>query len=298
MTLDQLRIFIAVAEREHVTDAARALNLTQSATSAAIAALEQRHATQLFDRIGRRIALTPAGRMFLAEAKAVLARAAAAELMLNELAGLKRGVLTVRASQTISNYWLPRYLVAFKQAYPGIEVDLGIGNTAQVAQAVGEGVVDLGFVEGAVSDPLLKTHAIGEDRLAVVVAADYPGIGRGRISTARLKEIPWVLREPGSGTRSEFEAALRRAGVNPTQLKTVIELPSNEAIRAAVESGAGATAISELVVNSGLRARTLRRLRFDLPSRPFYVVRHRDRTAGKTAQALLALIQGAIPKTG
>lgn len=290
MTLDQLRIFIAVAEREHVTEAARALNLTQSATSAAIAALEERHATQLFDRIGRRIALTPAGRIFLAEAKAVLARAAAAELTLNELAGLKRGVLTVRASQTISNYWLPKHLVAFKQAYPGIEVALGIGNTAQVAQAVGEGIVDLGFVEGAVTDVALETRAIGEDRLAVVVAADYPGFGRGRVSPSKLKEIPWVLREPGSGTRSEFETALRQAGVDPAELKTVIELPSNEAIRAAVESGAGATAISELVVNSGLRARTLRRLRFDLPSRPFYVVQHRNRAAGKTARALLALI--------
>ena len=82
MTLEQLRIFIAVAQREHVTRAAVDLNLTQSAVSAAIAALEARHATQLFDRIGRRIALTQAGRLFLIEARAVLARAAQAETAL------------------------------------------------------------------------------------------------------------------------------------------------------------------------------------------------------------------------
>ncbi|MDU6674086.1 MAG: LysR family transcriptional regulator, partial [Bradyrhizobium sp.] len=79
MTLEQLRIFVAVAEREHVTQGARDLNLTQSATSAAIAALEARYATKLFDRVGRRIVLTEAGRLFLSEAKAVLARVHAAE---------------------------------------------------------------------------------------------------------------------------------------------------------------------------------------------------------------------------
>jgi len=88
MTLEQLRIFIAVAQREHVTRAAVDLNLTQSAVSAAIAALEARHATQLFDRIGRRIALTQAGRLFLIEARAVLARATQAETALADLAGL------------------------------------------------------------------------------------------------------------------------------------------------------------------------------------------------------------------
>src|ERR1700741_461652 len=91
MTLEQLRIFVAVAERQHVTRAAEALNLTQSSASAAVAALESRHGTRLFHRVGRGIELTEAGRLFLGEAKAVLARAEAAELALAELGGLKRG---------------------------------------------------------------------------------------------------------------------------------------------------------------------------------------------------------------
>jgi DNA-binding transcriptional LysR family regulator len=91
MTLEQLRIFVAVAERQHVSQAAQALNLVQSAVSHAIAALETRHDTKLFDRVGRRIELTDAGRMFLGEARAVLARAEAAELALSEIGGLKRG---------------------------------------------------------------------------------------------------------------------------------------------------------------------------------------------------------------
>jgi DNA-binding transcriptional LysR family regulator len=86
--------------------------------SHAIAALEARHETKLFDRIGRRIALTQAGRVFLMEARAIQARAGAAELALSEFGTLKRGTLCVQASQTIAGYWLPRHLVAFQRADP------------------------------------------------------------------------------------------------------------------------------------------------------------------------------------
>ena len=150
MTLEQLRIFVAVAERQHVTQAAHALNLAQSAASHAIAALEARHQAKLFKRVGRRIELTEAGQVFLDEARAVLARAEAAELTLSEFGGLKRGTLSVQASQTIASYWLPRHLVSFKKAYPEIQIRLTIGNTAQVAAAVENGTAELGFVEGAV----------------------------------------------------------------------------------------------------------------------------------------------------
>src|SRR4051812_21868181 len=107
MTLEQLRIFLAVAEREHVTRAAEALNLTQSAVSAAVRALEERHGIALFHRVGRRIELSEAGRIFRNEAERVLARAQAAELVLSELGGARRGTLAVQASQTVASYWLP-----------------------------------------------------------------------------------------------------------------------------------------------------------------------------------------------
>src|SRR6478672_6644509 len=135
MTLEQLRVFVAVAERQHVTRAAVALNLAQSAVSAAIAALEARHGAKLF---GRGVELTEAGALFLVEARAVLARVEAAGLVLSELGNLKRGTLAVHASQTIAGYWLPRHLVAFRHKYPGIDIRLTIGNSAQGAAAVRE----------------------------------------------------------------------------------------------------------------------------------------------------------------
>jgi len=155
MTLEQLRIFVAVAERQHMTRAAEALNLTQQAVSAAVVTLENTYSTALFHRVGRRIELTEAGRLFLDEARDVLNRAAAAELTLSEIGGLKRGTLAVEASQTIASYWLPRRLVAFHQAYPEITLRVGIGNTAQVAKAVMNGAAELGFIEGVIDEPAL-----------------------------------------------------------------------------------------------------------------------------------------------
>jgi DNA-binding transcriptional LysR family regulator len=292
VTLEQLRIFVAVAERQHVTRAAETLNLAQSAASAAIAALEGRHGIKLFHRVGRSIALTEPGRAFLDEARAVLARVAEAELVLAEFGGLQRGRLSVCASQTIAGYWLPRHLADYRRAHPGIELRLTVGNTAQVAAAVHDGTVDLGLVEGAVSDPALLSEAVARDQLVLVVAADHPWARRARAAWAELGDIDWVLRELGSGTRSVFEAELARAGM-AGRLRVALELPSNEAVRAAVEAGAGATVISASVVAASLEAGLLHRVQLDLPDRAFVLLRHRERHCSRAAAALLDAITGA-----
>lgn len=297
MTLEQLRIFVAVAEREHVTGAARDINLTQSAVSAAIAALEARYATRLFDRVGRRIELTQAGRLFLTEARAVLARAAAAETVLMDLAGLARGVLSLAASQTVANYWLPPVMHRFRSLHPGIALDLTIRNTEQVAALVRDGGTDLGFVEGEVDEPALAIHAIAEDDLVLVVAPDHPWAGRGAVDLPAFPETLWVLREPGSGTRAMFESALRAVGVAPERLEVALQLPSNEAVRSAVEAGAGATVISGLVSAPSVRAGLLVRLDAALPKRRFLALCHKERYTTKAGQALLGLI-GYRPDTG
>ena len=287
MTLEQLRIFIAVAEKQHVTQAANELNLTQSATSAAIAALEARYGIKLFDRIGRGIVLTQTGRDFLVEARAVLARAKAAAQVLNDLAGLKRGSLTIAASQTVANYWLPSRIQAFRTAYPDIDLHISIANTEQVARAVDEGSADLGFVEGEVDNASLAISRIDGDSLVVVVGMKHPWVGRAKITPKDLLTTAWVLREPGSGTRSMFEAALRKSGIRFSDLRVALQLPSNEAVRAAVESGDCATAISDLVVAQSLAARTLHRVKIDLPRRSFYVLRHKERYASHVERALI-----------
>jgi DNA-binding transcriptional LysR family regulator len=288
MTLEQLRIFIAVAEKQHVTQAASQLNLTQSATSAAIAALEARYGIKLFDRVGRGIVLTQTGRDFLNEARNVVARAKAAAQVLDDLAGLKRGSLNLAASQTVANYWLPPRIETFRKTYPGIDLRVSIANTEQVAQAVNRGDADLGFVEGEVDDPTLAVRKMEGDSLAIVVGASHPWIGKTRITPRLLTETCWILREPGSGTRSMFEAALKKFDIKLSDLDIRLALPSNEAVRTAVESGDCATAISDLVVAQSLAAGTLHRVKIDLPKRPFFTLRHKERYASQAEKALLA----------
>jgi DNA-binding transcriptional LysR family regulator len=290
VTLEQLRIFVAVAERQHLTRAAQALNLAQSGASHAIAALEARYSMKLFDRVGRRIELTEAGRIFLSEARAVLARAEAAELTLNEFGSLKRGTLSIEASQTIAGYWLPRHLAAFRQAYPQIQIRLAIVNSVQVAADIESGVAELGFVEGRVQSDHLEVSPIARDQLLVVVRPDHSWALHPSLSVPELMAGEWVLREPGSGTRSVFEDALADQGADPGQLHVELELPSNEAVRAAVEAGLGATAISASIAAPSLEAGLLQQVAFSLPERWFHVLRHRNRYHSRAADALLALM--------
>ena len=293
MTLDQLRIFVAVAERQHVTHAAEALNVAQSAASHAIASLEDRHQTKLFNRIGRNIELTDAGQAFLKEARAVLATVEAAELALMEFSDLKRGVLSVRASHTIANYWLPRHLAAFRRAYPQIEIRASIGNTAQVATAVENRETELGFVEAAIHSEQLTSTTVARDQIIVVVAPYHELLKRKPFSPTDLMEVEWVLRERGSGTRAVFEDALVAFGLDARALRIALELPSNEAVRAAVEAGLGAAAISASVAAPSLEAGLLQQINFRLPEREFYVLTHRDRHPSRAARAFLATLTAA-----
>lgn len=293
MTLEQLRIFVAVAEREHLTQGARQLNLTQSAASAAIAALEARYATPLFDRVGRRIALTEAGRLFLVEARAVLAQAAAAERVLTDLAGLAHGTLALVASQTIAGYWLPRMVERYRAAYPGIRVSVAIGNTAFVAENVRAGLADIGFVEGEVDEPALAVQPVAQDEMVLVAPVTHEWTWRPPATPAQLTAATWVLREPGSGTRAILEAHLAKFGISTADLAAVLEYPSNEAVRAAVEAGSGATVISRCVVDSALRAGTMALVAYPVPARRFLALRHKERYVSKAALAFTAIVKAA-----
>lgn len=296
MTLDQLKIFVAVADRGHVTRAAESLRMTQSAVSAAIAALEKRYGTLLFDRLGRRIELTEAGRRFLPEARAVLERAATARSVLEDLSGLTIGALSVAASQTIATYWLPRRLADFHARYPGVRLDVTIANTRQVEAAVAEGVVDLGLVEGPTQHRTLIRRPVDVDRLVLVVASGHPAPPKRAGGQLDLEALPWVIREAGSGTRESFETFMKQEGADPDRLRTFLVLPSNEAVREAVEAGAGATVISEHVVARDLAAGLLKAIPVDLPEREFALLRHRDRHQTRAQQALIELLSGPAPE--
>jgi len=287
MTLEQLRIFVAVAERLSMTRAAEALHLTQPAVSAAVAALEERHATRLFDRVGRGLVLSDAGRVFLPEAKAVLARAEAAQRMLDDLAGLRRGELRIAASQTVAGYWLPARMARFAAAHPGVKMALTVSNTAQATAAVLAGDVDLAFVEGPADDPHLLSERVGGDRLGLYVAPGHPLL-EARIDRVSLRRAAWVLREPGSGTRDHFATSVAAAGVALGDLDVRLELPSNGAVLTAVEAGGLVTVVSDLAAAARLAAGLVARLDYALPERAFLLLAHRERHRSRATEAFVS----------
>ncbi|MBR0556842.1 LysR family transcriptional regulator [Ciceribacter sp. L1K23] len=290
MTFEQLAIFIAVAEREHLTRAADAIHLTPSAVSSAIRKLEAFYRVTLFNRIGRRIELTREGRAFLPEARAVLARAKAAELMLAEMGGLARGSLAVRASQTVASYWLPPMLMRFHADHPGINLALTTGNTATVTRAVLDGEADLGFVEGPVDEPALSVTRVADDEVVVVVAPDHPWATGQALEFGDLAESGrWVMREAGSGTRAVFEDALATNGIDRARLVIVLELPSNEAVLSAVRTSGCAAAVSRISAETLLLEGHLVRANIALPARQFSLLRHKERRVSKAALVLTEL---------
>ena len=155
MTLDQLRIFIAVAEHGHVTRAAEALGMSQSAASAAIATLEARYRTKLFDRVGRGIELTETGRLFLREARAVLDRATMARSVLQDLAGFATGTVGDRRQPDDRHLLAAAPARGLPRRQPGVRLNVVIRNTQEVETAVVEGEVNFGLVEGPTQHPAL-----------------------------------------------------------------------------------------------------------------------------------------------
>lgn len=301
MTLDQLRIYIEVADRGHVTRAAEALDMSQSAVSAAIAALESAYQIKLFDRVGRGIQLTETGRTFLREARAVVDRASMARAVLQDLAGGPTGPVSIAASLTIATYWLPRRLAAFHAANPGVRLDVVIRNTHDVETAVIDGEANVGLVEGPTQHPALMRQQIDHDRMVLVVAADQPPLPVDASGCLDLRAITWVVREAGSGTRRALEDLASREGLALDDLKIALVLPSNEAVREAIEAGAGATIVSRHVVASAILNGTLKAIAVDLPLREYALVRHRDRhetPAQQTLVAHLTMAGDAAPLAG
>lgn len=285
MTLEQLRTFLAVAERGHVSRAAEMLGMSQSGASSAIRALEVEFGVRLFNRVGRGIELSQAGARFLPEAKAVVERAASARLVLENASDVVAGAVSVAASLTIATYWLPHRLAQFHDLYPRVRLEVAAGNTRQVEASIIDGTADIGLVEGRTVSDLLKRVSVGRDRLVMVVSAQAQPLSARQV-LADLRSVRWIVRERGSGTREALENFAAAQGVPFDDLQVFLTLPTNEAIRQAVEAGAGATIISEHVVARSIADGALMAVPVEIPQREFALITHRDRAPGPAQAAL------------
>ncbi len=248
----ELAAFVTAVESGTVQGAADSLQLTQSAATKRVQALEQRLGRALLDRGPTGVQPTPDGRVLYPlarEALAVLARAEAALRSPHELP-----LLRLHASRTIGEALLPEWLAAFRSAGPRCRVAATVTNTDEVIRAVRDGNCDIGFVEGPPARARGLTElVVAQDEIVAVVAAGHPWSRRPSVPARALGSEPFFTREEGSGTRAVVAEALAAAGV---ALQPEMELASAEALKRAVLAG-GFALISERAVTTEITAGTL-----------------------------------------
>lgn len=261
-TLRQLQVFTAIARVESVSRAAKALAMSQSAVSGALLDLERQFDVRLFERFGKRLTLSELGRALWPQAEALCEQAHELEL---DLARQHSGELRVGATLTIGSHLCPPLMAAFMRENAGARVKLRIANTQEIAHAVKSFAIDVGLVEGELSDPELSVTPWRSDELSVFCSPEHPLARKRKLTDADLASSSWIVREPGSGTRQAFERAL--AGL-VSQLRIELELTQTEAILGAVEAGLGLGCVSALALEDAFRLGTLVRCR--VPHRDFH----------------------------
>ena len=255
MLSDSMRVFITVADKKNFSKAAKALSLTQPAVSFQIQTLEQYYQTMLFDRVNRHVKLTAAGELLLDYAIHRNNLQAELERNMQQLTGHVKGELLIGASTTIGEYILPYVVGSFKQDYPDVNVTIQIMNTKEISSAVESKTFDLGIIEGPLEQSdVIEAHNFLEDELVLAIPSDHPFAKKESITLEELKELPYITREPGSGSRLIFEQALIDADFDIEDLNIVMELGSTTSIKSAIMGGLGVSIISKWAVQDLVKA--------------------------------------------
>ncbi|MCI0511191.1 LysR family transcriptional regulator [Chromohalobacter marismortui] len=289
VTFRQLQVFVAVIRGGAVNAAARHLRLSQSATSQALADLERQLGVVLFERLGRRLELNDAGRRLLPYAEKVLNGLDELVDAVREPDGELRGTLHVAASATIGTYLLPMLAGRFSERHPAVDLQLRLRNTEDVMRDIQRFDADLGLIEGQCSESRLVSELWCQDEMVVVAAPQHPLVTHDGLGVEELQAAQWILREPGSGTRAIFEAAIHP---HVERIRVRMELDQHEAIKQAVRAGFGLGCLSRLSVASELERGELVALKSPLQlTRSFSLVWHPERYRSPLWQAFKVFLR-------
>lgn len=289
-TLRQLQVFLATARHGTLSRAAESLAMSQSAASTALRDLEQQFGILLFERIGKRLQINELGSFLQPRAQALLERAEDLETALAE--GGAPGHLRVGATLTIGNYLAVGMIARFREAFPQADVSLEVANTRSIARQLERFELDVGMIEGELNHPELEISPWREDELVVFAPPGHPYSQLQALADEHLLNTPWVVREPGSGTRQAFERAM--SGILP-DLDISLELQHTEAIKRAVEAGLGLGCLSRICLVDAFRRGSL--VPVCVPGRDFRrrlsLVLHRQKYRSAGLDAWLELCREA-----
>lgn len=297
MNLQNLRVFLKVAELEHVTRASQELNLSQPAVTKTIQSLEHEIGLELVERQGRRIALTYAGRMLQGYARQIFALEREMEEALVGLHDVESGEVTLAANTTAGVYLLPPIVAQFRMRYPQINLHIAILNSHEIVDEIINWNLDFGLVEGdAATLPVaLNVQLFAYDELILVVAPDHPWSNLPSVEQEALREGTLLMREQGSGIREAVEHSLLQHNVVVQPLFT---LTDNEAIKQMVISGVGAAIVSRLSVQRELANHDLVQVHIaGLELRPqLSLIQRADKQLSRAAQAFCTFLRPAVEK--
>lgn len=292
MNLYHLRVFLTVAEHEHITRASEELILSQPAVTKIIQHLEQETGLELIERHGRRIVLTQAGKVLHGYARRLFALEREMEEALAVMQDVEMGEITLAANTTTGVYFLPPVVAQFRERYPQVILRITILNSHEIIEQVMNWVLDFGLVEG---DPAtlpqgLETQVFARDELVLVVAPSHQWSDLRVVKPEMLREKELLLREQGSGIREVIEHALLQYNVRLTPLLT---LPDNEVIKQMAMSGVGAAILSAFAVRRELASGELIRIPLEgIDLRPqLTLVKRSDKHLSRAAQAFCSLLQ-------
>ncbi len=285
MDIPNLQAFAAVAATGSFSLAAERLCLTQPAVSKRITALEEQLGVRLFDRIGRRVVLTEAGRTLLPRADRILAELEDGHRALANLSGRVAGRLTIGTSHHIGLHRLPPVLRTFTARYPEVELDLHFMESEAACRAVERGELELGIVTLPPNPPpQLEMIPVWNDPLSFVAASDHPLAGAESIPPRELGRHNAILPASGTYTRTLLERALEPLGI---ELRIGLSTNYLETIKMMVSVGLGWSLLPRSMVDGQVVALPITTLRLE---RTLGVVRHTGRTQSNAASALTRLL--------
>lgn len=265
LTLRQLEIFGEAARHASLTRAAENLHLSQPAVSMQIKQLEEAVGTPLFDRIGKGLRLTEAGRVLQRYSREITTKVDEIAQVMNEIKGLKRGTLSIAVATTVSQYAI-QAVAGFHERYPGISVSLDVTNRKSLLAQLEGNEADIVLMGFPPRKRQLEAIPFMDNPLVVIAAPDHRLASRKAINLSEISNETFLLREPGSGTRQAIERFLRGKGVT---LSTTLFMSSNEAIKYGVEAGLGLAIVSRHTIALELKTGRL----CELPVRGFPLVR-------------------------
>lgn len=238
--LRQLEMIEAIARLGSLTKAADALAVTQPAISIQMRKLEDQVGLALFEREGRGVRLTEAGQDVAHHARRIGNVLDDLKEDLRQFKSIDKGLLRVAVVST-ANYFIPRDIAAFREAHPGVEINLRVANRDTILHLLDQNATDLAITGQPPDDADVVARSFKENPLVIIAPPGHELAGRTDIGPADLARFPFVVREPGSGTRAVMERAFRQFGLS---CDVACVLSSNEAVKQAVQAGLGLAVIS------------------------------------------------------